>query len=68
MSDNNINCDLCGLLVDDKMRYCLNFNKSKLVFCCDACLGIYKLLNDIDEEQEQLLDQKAPSDKFHSSN
>ncbi len=53
MSDKKESCDLCGLVVEEHGRYCLELADESLTFCCDACLGIYKLLNEIDEDEVQ---------------
>lgn len=38
-------CDLCGLDVGNKPFY-LKASGRTLKFCCDGCLGIYKMLHE----------------------
>ncbi len=41
----NHGCDLCGLDVGIKPFYLESAGK-RLQFCCDGCLGIYRMLHD----------------------
>lgn len=50
MRDPDKTCDLCGLPVDEK-PYLLEDRGATLHFCCEGCLGIYRLLNELDEDQ-----------------
>lgn len=38
-------CDLCGLDIGARPFYLENARK-RLQFCCDGCLGIYRLLHE----------------------
>lgn len=48
MADLKGACDLCGLDVGNK-PFVLHTPEGDLKFCCDGCLGIYRLLNDVEE-------------------
>jgi len=48
MIDANTPCDLCALPVGVK-PFNLALPGKTLHFCCDGCLGIYQMLNDIQE-------------------
>ena len=51
MAANDERCVLCGLDVGN--RPCLlQTTDGCLKFCCDGCLGIYRLLNDCDEDAD----------------
>lgn len=44
----NRGCDLCGLDTGAKPFYLESAGK-RLQFCCDGCLGIYRMLHDDDQ-------------------
>lgn len=46
MSDPQQPCDLCALPVGVK-PFTLAVAGKSLEFCCEGCLGIYQMLNDI---------------------
>lgn len=48
MSDPKKPCDLCSLPVGVK-PFTLMVSGKQLEFCCEGCLGIYQLLNEINE-------------------
>jgi hypothetical protein len=47
MSDMSRGCELCGLDVGIK-PFALSTPAGELVFCCEACRGIYEMLHGID--------------------
>lgn len=48
MSDPAKPCDLCALPVGVK-PFTLSVAGRTLEFCCEGCLGIYQMLNEINE-------------------
>jgi len=46
--DPNAPCDLCALPVGVK-PFTLATSGKTLEFCCEGCLGIYQMLNEINE-------------------
>ena len=48
MSDPQKPCDLCSLPVGVK-PFTLAVPGRTLEFCCEGCLGIYQMLNEINE-------------------
>jgi hypothetical protein len=48
-------CDLCGLEVGDHPFVLATSNKT-YEFCCEACLGIYRMLNNLEEPPGQTPD------------
>lgn len=44
-------CALCGL--DIEQETVLRTGGTVLKFCCEGCLGIYELVNDVEPEEEQ---------------
>jgi hypothetical protein len=42
-------CDLCGLPIGQTPRV-LTTPERDYAFCCDGCLGIFRLLHDLDSE------------------
>ncbi|MEA3277615.1 MAG: metal-binding protein [Pseudomonadota bacterium] len=51
MAERKELCVLCSLEIEGR-AYELETEEGTLRFCCDGCLGIYRLLNDLDEETE----------------
>ncbi len=49
------NCDLCGLEVSEH-PYVLATAEKTFEFCCEACLGIYRMLNNLEETPGQMPD------------
>ena len=47
MSDKR-GCDLCGLDVGKKPFF-LHTAEKTLQFCCEGCVGIYRMLNNVQE-------------------
>jgi len=41
-------CDLCGLDVGKKPFF-LHTAEKTLQFCCEGCVGIYRMLNNVQE-------------------
>lgn len=41
-------CNLCALEVGPH-PHLLHTREKDFVFCCEGCVGIYKMLNDVDE-------------------
>lgn len=68
MSQNR-SCDLCGLDVGIKPFY-LDSAGKRLKFCCDGCLGIYRMLH----ESESTAEPASPDtlnlseEKYHERN
>ncbi len=58
MSDPEKPCDLCSLPVGVK-PFTLAAPGKTLEFCCEGCLGIYQMLNDIKETPTALADNQA---------
>jgi hypothetical protein len=54
-------CDLCGLAVGAH-PYVLATTEKTYEFCCEGCLGIYKMLNNVQEPAGQ------PPNRMKSSN
>lgn len=50
-------CDLCGLPIAGP-PYELHTAERAYVFCCDACKGIFHMLNDVEEVSKS--DSKEP--------
>jgi hypothetical protein len=48
MNDPKRPCDLCSLPVG-KRPFVLHTREKTLQFCCDGCLGIYRMLNNVQE-------------------
>lgn len=44
-------CDLCGLDIEDD-RFRLRTVQGEKKFCCEGCLGIWRLVNDDQEQAE----------------
>jgi hypothetical protein len=44
----NGSCDLCGLDIDGP-EFNIKTHDRLLRFCCEGCLGIYRMLNEVDE-------------------
>ncbi len=55
MSDPQKPCDLCSLPVGVKPFTLATADKT-LEFCCEGCLGIHQMLNDIKETPSALPD------------
>ena len=53
MNDPNKPCDLCALPVGVK-PFTLAVAGKTLEFCCEGCLGIYQMLNEIKEIPDPL--------------
>lgn len=51
MTNAERSCDLCLLPVADE-TYRLQTQDGVKSFCCEGCLGIYKLLNGANEDSE----------------
>lgn len=45
-------CDLCGLDVETD-SFTIKTKDKVLKFCCDGCVGIYRMLNDVEEVEEE---------------
>ena len=58
MSDPQKPCDLCSLPVGVKPFTLVTSGKT-LEFCCEGCLGIYQMLNEINEIPAVLPDNRA---------
>ncbi|TCJ11628.1 metal-binding protein [Parasulfuritortus cantonensis] len=59
MSDERA-CDLCGLDVGAR-PFCLQAGGKTLKFCCDGCLGIYRMLHE--SELREAPGDSAPADE-----
>lgn len=57
MSDPQKPCDLCSLPVGVK-PFTLAVSGKHLEFCCEGCLGIYQMLNDINEMPAAVADNQ----------
>ncbi|MEY4210385.1 MAG: hypothetical protein RLZ92_765 [Pseudomonadota bacterium] len=56
MTENNKECDLCGLTVEVE-GFQLNTTEGSKQFCCEGCKGIYQMLH----EEQVLSDSEEHS-------
>lgn len=54
---SNPPCDLCGLDVESE-DFVIRTREKTLKFCCEGCVGIFRMLND-PEEIDENIDQAA---------
>ncbi|MDD2759241.1 MAG: heavy metal translocating P-type ATPase metal-binding domain-containing protein [Methylomonas sp.] len=59
MSNNNKQCDLCGLDVEVE-GFGLKTTDGDKQFCCEGCKGIYQMLH-----EEQVLSEDSDNDKIN---
>ena len=44
-------CKLCALEIGPN-PHVVHTREENLVFCCDGCVGIYKMINDVEEVEK----------------
>jgi hypothetical protein len=54
-------CDLCGLPIE-RHPYELRSTERTYIFCCDACKGIFQMLNDVEELPEADAKESSPGE------
>ncbi len=59
MAQDKRTCELCGMEIQGS-PVVLQTKERRLEFCCEGCLGVYKLFNEVEDAADGKGERKPP--------